>query len=430
MANAKRPLYQRGNFWLDHERRPDGQPVSPNLYIFWYEAGVRKTRRKSTGTSDVGLACDALDAHFLAVHKPSAAEQQTYCVLEALTDYYLEHGQKQASAESIRARLKLVRRFIEHEIDAGRIAEPFLPQHFDDRLLSRFREWALATPIVARKKDQDGNWIAGATRARSASTVEESVIQLKAALRFAEKASRIAAAPKLGHKTREQVTPERKYRLSVDTLAEILDFTVKGSGNYEGHAARLMPLRRYLIGAMTTLGRPDAVLDMSAKPDRGQWMKAERRFDLNPVGRLQTKKRRPVMPVVGLLESWLLVTDDRLVCYDRTKELEGEKVIEQIAVASVRSGWDTMRDKLKLPLGWGPKLIRHSMATILANRGVDLVELEMALGHRVISKTTDRYVIFSPDYLKTICQGIEDVMSELARKSGASLEPCMRATGV
>ncbi|MFN3725253.1 MAG: hypothetical protein ACK4SZ_02995 [Allosphingosinicella sp.] len=423
MASRRRPIYKRGEFWLDHERRPDGRPVSPNLYIFWYEAGPRKTRRKSTGTSDIQLACDALDAHYLAAHEPTDPERKTYTVLEAMTDYYLEHGQKQASAESIRARLKLLRRFIDHEIDAGRLKEPLLPAAVDDKLLNRFRAWGLADPIVARKKDGDGNWVAGSTRKRAASTVEESVIQLKAALKFAENSDRINEAPALKHKTRDKVTPERKFRLSTDGLAEILDFTMRGSGNYEGHAARLLPLRRYMIGAITTLGRPDAILDMSVAPERGQWMNVERRFDLNPVGRLQTKKRRPVMPVVDLLHSWLLATDDRLVCYERIRELEGVEVVEQVAVASVRSAWDTMRQQLKLPAGWGPKLIRHSMATILANRGVDLVELEIVLGHRVINKTTERYVIFSPDYLKTIRAGIDDVAADLARKVASALTP-------
>ncbi|MFX8848744.1 hypothetical protein ABTM68_21135, partial [Acinetobacter baumannii] len=78
-------------------------------------------------------------------------------------------------------------------------------------------------PIVARRKDADGNWINGKARARSPSTVEESVIQLKAALNHAFKARRVRYVPPLRHKTRDQVTPERSYRLSLDTLSEMLD---------------------------------------------------------------------------------------------------------------------------------------------------------------------------------------------------------------
>ena len=45
-----------------------------------------------------------------------------------------------------------------------------------------------------------------------------------------------------------------------------------------------------------------------------------------------------------------------------------------------------MAKKLGMPPGWGPKLIRHSVATILTARRIDLIELEIALGHRVLNK--------------------------------------------
>jgi regulator of extracellular matrix RemA (YlzA/DUF370 family) len=41
------------------------------------------------------------------------------------------------------------------------------------------------------------------------------------------------------------------------------------------------------------------------------------------------------------------------------------------------------------------------MATILANRCIDLVEPEMALGHRALGKTSSRYAILDPTYLST-----------------------------
>ncbi|WP_340265559.1 hypothetical protein [Sphingobium mellinum] len=135
----------------------------------------------------------------------------------------------------------------------------------------------------------------------------------------------------------------------------------------------MIPLRRYLIGAITTLARPDAILDMSVMHERGQWMQNERRFALNPEGRLQTRKVRPVVPVVDLLHSWLSASDEWLVCGQRSRLDSDQRidVIEQYRVASVRSAWRGAREKLGIPDGWGPKLIRHSMATILASRRVD-----------------------------------------------------------
>ncbi len=424
MPADKGGIYQRGGFWLDHVRGAGGRPSSSRLYIWWYDRDSGRLQRKSTGESDVRLAQDVLDKHYLAVHQPTPTEQDSYSVAECMTDYWVEHGSLQASQESIRARLKLMTRFMDVEAAAGRLRNPFLPADVDNRFLTRFRDWALADPIVARRKDVHGDWIDGQKRPRKASTVEESVIQLKAALRHAYKARRIRNLPPLDHRTRDQVTPERSYRLSIDGLAELVDYSLTGAGKYGGHADRLVPLRRYLIGAICTLGRPDAILDMSVEATRMQWVPGERRFNLNPAGRIQTKKVRPIVPVVDLLDAWLRVTDEWFVCkevmaYDAERH---EDVVRQFRVGTVRSGWDGAKAHLGIPAGWGPKLIRHSMSSLLANRRVDLVELEIALGHRVMKRTTSRYAHLDPDYLRSIAEGIEDIAVELMRKVGNNLQ--------
>ena len=421
MSAVKGGVYQRGPFWLDLVRGADGKPASDRWYIWWYDAAAGRNQRRSTRTADVRLACDALDAHYLATHKPTAADQAAYTVFDAMADYWLEHGQHQVSAEPIKARLKLFQRFTAAKPEL--VPSPFTPEALDDRLIAQFRTWALADPIVARKKDEAGNWVDGKSRSRTASTVEESVIQLKAALNHAYRQRRTRYVPPIQHKTRDQVTAQRTYRLSIEQIGELLDYSLNGAGNYAGHGARLLPLRRYLIAAICTLARPDAILDMSVKPGREQWMRDAGLFALNPAGRIQTKKVRPVLPVVPLLASWLEVTDDWFVCTERTRFDEKQKVdiITQHAVGSIRSAWDGARQAVGIPDGWGPKLIRHSMATILANRRVDLIELEMALGHRVLNKTSSRYAMFDPSYLGTVKAGIEDVISDLAKVAGSAL---------
>lgn len=327
------------------------------------------------------------------------------------------------SADPIKARIKLFTRFLEVEVAAGRVPEMLVPEHLDDKLLGRFRAWGVADPIIARKKNEAGEWVDGKSRPRSASTVEESVIQLKAALNHAFKARRTRYVPPLAHRTRDQVTPQRTYRLSVEQIGELLDYTLRGGGKYAGHADRLLPLRRYLIAAVCTLARPDAILDMNVTPAREQWMPNAKLFALNPAGRIQTKKVRPVLPVVPLLASWIEVTDEWFVCRETTRidPKTDEELVEQHPVKSIRKAWDGARAAVGIPEGWGPKLIRHSMATILANRRVDLIELEMALGHRVLGKTSSRYAIFDPGYLATVRAGIEDVIADLDKVAGPAI---------
>ncbi len=427
MSTDKGGVYQRGGFWLDLARGAGGQPISPRWYIWWYDGAGGRQRRKSTGTDNVRLACDQLDQHYLATLKPTAPDQDVYAVSTAMTDYYLEHGSKQASAVAIKARLKLMSRFLDVEADAGRLHDPFLPEHLDNLFLDRFRAWGTKDQIVARRKDAKGNWIDGRSRNRQASTVEESIIQLKAAINHAYNNRRIRAAPPLKHKTRAAVTPPRTYRLTLSNMGEMLDFTLRGAGNYAGHAARLLPLRRYLIGAICTLARPDAVLDMSTATNREQWMKEDRRFNLNPAGRPQTKKHRPIVPVNDLLHAWLNATDEWLVCKERVW-FDADKHIErteQVGVKAVRSGWDTMRVHLGIPDGWGPKLIRHSMASELRKRRVDPWELSGQLGHRVL-KTSETYAIYDPDYLGTVQLAINDIVADLTRICATVLLPNSR----
>jgi len=159
MSGGKGSIYQRGDFWLDFARGAGGAPVSPFLYIHWYDPVGGRQRRKSTGTEDVQLAKAALDAQYRASHRPEDREKQEYTVAQALTDYYSEVGQTRSSAISIKARLLLFTRFMQHEASAGRLPNPFLPKHVDGHLIQRFRDWAVNDPIIARKKGADGEWV-------------------------------------------------------------------------------------------------------------------------------------------------------------------------------------------------------------------------------------------------------------------------------
>ena len=61
-------------------------------------------------------------------------------------------------------------------------------------------------------------------------------------------------------------------------------------------------LRAFIVSTLCTMARPDSVVDISVAPDRRQWWPGSSSIDLNPHGRKQTKKFRPVLPVLPLLE--------------------------------------------------------------------------------------------------------------------------------
>jgi hypothetical protein len=162
---------------------------------------------------------------------------------------------------------------------------------------------------------------------------------------------------------------------------------------------------------------------MSVVPSRGQWHAEAALFDLNPAGRLQTKKYRAVVPAVSLLRTWIAATDEWFVCGRKNIGTPNEPAWKQYRVASVRSGWRTARAHLGLPEGWGPKLLRHSMATILANRRVPQTERKLMMGHEALEGSQKAYVIFDPDYLLGVKNVLEEIIAELQQLCPEALKP-------
>ena len=272
MPGRRRGIYQRGDFWLDHERGRDGRPKNAKLYICWYDTRARRNRRRSTRTEDVELAKDRLDEHYLAHSRPPQVDPAAYALGDAITDYWIEHGQRQTAFDSIRARLNLVVRFLAAEIETGRMEEPVCVDAITDDFLARFEACALTDPITW--KNRKGRVIL--TKQRSEATVNEAVRQLRAAVRHAWKRRRIASVPHIPVAKRGDVSAPTLERISVAQIAEMLDYAVA--------SRRRQSLHRYLIAAVTTLARPEAICDMNVDPARQQWDVDGRRFNLNPTG--------------------------------------------------------------------------------------------------------------------------------------------------
>ncbi len=177
-----------------------------------------------------------------------------------------------------------------------------------------------------------------------------------------------------------------------------------------------MPLRRYLIGAICTLARPDALYDISVRPDRQQWHRNASVLDLNPAGRIQTRKNRPALPPSH--HSWRTGwrrTDDRLVCHESVAEEDEDRWVVQRPVQTSKSverhgkavrGASWFRPQADAP--------QHGDVDRTAWRLA--AEIPLALGHVVLPPSTRRYVIFSPAYLIQTKQALEDIASELARR--------------
>lgn len=145
--------------------------------------------------------------------------------------------------------------------------------------------------------------------------------------------------------------------------------------------------RLYMVIALSTCARPSAVLDLTW--DRVDFERGT--LNLNPVGRLQTAKRRPVVPMSDLcraeLEAAYAARQSVYVIERGGKRLAN--IRKAFEAASARSGVHAT-----------PYTLRHTGAVWKAEDGVPMAELSQLLGHETSGTTEKHYARFSPTYLR------------------------------
>jgi hypothetical protein len=162
-------------------------------------------------------------------------------------------------------------------------------------------------------------------------------------------------------------------------------------------------LMKFTIIAANTMARPEAIYQLQ----RGQYDPLSRRLRLNPPGRVQTKKHRPIIPVSNTLGLWLdLETDPNAYFVSE----DGE------AMKSLRSSWTgTVRRAGLTGRRISPYSFRHGLARLVRRRGVSLEEVGLFMGHRRAgaARTTERYAPDDPSYLLNVTRALDDVMAEV-----------------
>jgi integrase len=158
---------------------------------------------------------------------------------------------------------------------------------------------------------------------------------------------------------------------------------------------------RYSIVALNTLARPAAILELTPR----QVDYALGLITLNPSGRKQTKKRRPIVRITATLEPWLTAWGGEA---DELYIAHHGSAIERVRHTFKRKGALLGMPELT------PYALRHKMATELRARGVSREELAYQMGHKLPDlKTTDRYTKFDKRYLAMAMATIEQYVRDL-----------------
>lgn len=357
-------IFEVGGWWLD---RVAG---SPFWYAFRYDADTGRVSRESLGVEDLEEAKLAISAKAL-IGSPKKIDSFLSAILEA---YFEQVSDAKPSGDQARFAGGILLQFWGETARASDVT--------DKRQLA-FIEWSRAGDLASGR------------RAHSIGYVARNLSVLSAAMRHAlgDRAPRIWSWPGTVAEKIGEATPDPREWIPSDAqLAAFIDSLTSDQAEH---------VFRYVLLALNTLSRPAAILELTpGQVDGGLGL-----ISLNPPGRRQTKKRRPVVRIPATLAPWLVAwagADDAPFILHNGR-----------TVARIRNTFRRRGAELGFP-EFTPYTLRHKMATEVRARGVSREELAYQMGHKLPDlRTTDRYTKFDKRYLSAAKAAIEGYMEEL-----------------
>ncbi len=152
--------------------------------------------------------------------------------------------------------------------------------------------------------------------------------------------------------------------------------------------------RLYVLLGLFTMARPSAILELT-------WDRVDlerRQIDLNPKGRRQTKKRRPVVAL----------NDEALVALQEAdKARQSAFVVERGAkqVANIKKAFQAASARTGIHVT--PYTLRHTGAVWAAEGGASMDELAQFMGHDDSATTSTHYARYSPGHLMGVATKVQ-----------------------
>lgn len=371
--------FQIGDYWLG---RVDG---SPFWYAVWHDKAKRTKGRSSLRETDEGKARLKLAAFVLERDRPKRVAPADLGIAEALLAY------------------------IDPLVDVERVAGQHIGAFFGTGMVSTL------TPARQRAFIQH----LGA-KGLAPSTIRRYLTVLSAALNDSDI---LTSAPKIilaENEIGELIKAPGKLkerRLTVQELAQFID------------AIKAPHFFRYVILALTTLARPDAITDLTP------FQFSDTVADLNPAGRRQNKKFRPVVRIPPTLADWLPVwkEEDRIYLSKATERrprvkpanivhYKGKPVAntkKAFRMTAIAAGLVNAEDfdetgEIRRDRAVTPYTLRRSMARLLRAEGVQLADIGGQLGHAIKgAETTEIYADVDPLYMQAVVDGIERILDKV-----------------
>jgi integrase len=239
--------------------------------------------------------------------------------------------------------------------------------------------WENVSPDLIDREMAQSYW-AGPRRGLSAATIRYELGMLSVALRWATARGHIPKAPAIWRPD----PPERRVRHLTRAEFERWFKEVRAT-----HA------RLYVELGLATMARPTAILELTW--DRVDFERGT--VDLNPSGRRQTRKRRPVVP---------LNQDALTALSEAYAGRQSQFVIERGAqqVKSIKKAFQAASARSGIHVT--PYTLRHTGAVWAAESGqVSMDELAQFMGHDDATTTSKHYARYSPGHLRRVADAVQ-----------------------
>jgi integrase len=266
------------------------------------------------------------------------------------------------------------------------------------RIFCRYwKEWwgtaTVADVRAAHKQDEFREHLAA--RGLNPTSVARCLEIGRAAIRRAWKRGALSSFPHVEVPTVGETAPKGRP-LTVEEIGKLL------RGTAEAH------MQLFILLMLATAGRTEAVITLTWE----QVNFVDGIVKLNPEGRRQTSKRRPIVKLPGTMRTIL----EPMAGADRIITFRGKPI------GKVDSGWHKMVKRAGLEGNVTPYSLRHTAARWMRQRGVPPWEVSAQLGHRLPGYSmTERYTAHSPDYLAEAVKALDALLALVTPAAGELL---------
>jgi len=318
---GSKKISELGGYWLTRI----GQ--SPNYFVAWNDSAAGQRRVASTGTSDLQLAEQKLAEYVIHASRPKDADPADVPLSSVLLWYWNEHGKNLVTSASAKH-------------------SAFLWNNF-------FGESSVAD-ITRDRIDAFISWLHH-DKGLKMKSISRHLSVGRAALIRAHKYGRIRSVPFIPE---VECEPFRRFRMEPQQMAAML-------GAIDAPHVKML----CIVGACT-LARPENILDL--RLDQIDW--TDGLIRLNPPGRRQTQKYRPVVPMCQTLRPWM----------KHARAHNKEYVVEYVGrpIKSAKRAFRTLRQHCAFPDTFTAKSIRHTMGRELVRARVNPWEVSVMMGHK------------------------------------------------